>query len=103
MHSSVAIAVKNNGWHRWLVPWNYPVIGPATLSHGDKCGGEVNGGPAGEAGMYTGCRVQIRVSWSHDSCRFTRQSPYLDAVWVERIGAHDFVWDGRHELCVNFV
>src|SRR5258707_14621862 len=53
MHSSVAIAVKNNGWDRWLVTWNYPVIGPATLSHGDKCGGKVNGGPAGETRMYT--------------------------------------------------
>jgi hypothetical protein len=38
------------------------VIGPATLSHGDKCGGKVNGGSAGEAGMYTDCRVQtLRV------------------------------------------
>src|SRR5258708_19117523 len=53
MHGSVAIAVKNNGWDRWLVTWNYPVIGPATLSHGDKCGGEGNGAPARESGMYT--------------------------------------------------
>jgi hypothetical protein len=44
MHGVVAIAVKNNGWNRLLVAGNYPVIGPATLSHGDKCRGKVNGG-----------------------------------------------------------
>src|SRR6202043_829235 len=36
MHRNVAIAVKNNGRDRWPVTRNYPVIGPATLSHGDK-------------------------------------------------------------------
>ena len=66
MHGSVAIAMKNNGWNRLLVAGNYSVIGPATSSHGDKCGGKINGGPAGKAGMHTDSRVQIRVRCSHD-------------------------------------
>jgi len=104
MHSSVAIAVKNNGWDRWLVTWNYPVIGPGTLSHGDKCGGKVNGGPAGEAGMYTDCRVQIRVRCAHDSSggRSGRQSRNIDAVWINRIVAHDFASDARDKRRFTF-
>src|SRR6266436_3577330 len=58
MHRNVAIAVKNNGRDGGPVTWNYPVIGPAALSHGDKRRWEVNGGPAGEARMYADCRVQ---------------------------------------------
>src|SRR5580700_5563243 len=69
MHRRVAIAVKNNGRDSWPVTRNYPVIGPATLSHGDKRRGKINGGPAGEAGMYTDCRVQIVVRCSHDGSR----------------------------------
>src|SRR6266851_1708524 len=97
MHCNVAIAVKNNGWDRWLVTWNYPVIGPATLSHGDKCGGKVNGGPAGEAGMYTDGRVQIVVCCSHysSSGRSGRQSTNVDALWINRIVAHDLAGDAR--------
>jgi hypothetical protein len=104
MHSSVAISVKNNGWDRWLVTRNYPVIGPATLSHGDECGGKVNGGPAGEAGMYTDCRVQIRVRCSHDSGsgRSGRQSRNVDAVWINRIVAHDFASDARDKRRFTF-
>src|SRR5882724_4420772 len=47
MHSGVAIAVKNNGRDSRPVTWNDPVIGPATLSHGDKRRGKVDRGPAG--------------------------------------------------------
>ena len=57
MHRHVTIAVKNNGRESWPVTRDYPAIGPATLSHRDKRRGKVNGGPAGEAGMYTDCRV----------------------------------------------
>src|SRR3982074_1165297 len=39
MHRSVAIAVKNNGRDRG--PVTYPVIGPATVSHGEKTTGKV--------------------------------------------------------------
>src|SRR5258706_14806956 len=97
MHSSVAIAVKNNGWDRWLVTWNYPVIGPATLSHGDKCGAKVNGGPAGAARLNTGSDVPIRVRCSHDSSSGCsgRQSRNVDAVRINRIIAHDFASDAR--------
>src|SRR6476660_9898847 len=81
MHRNVAIAVKNNGRDRRPVTWNYPVIGPATLSHGDKRRGKVNGGPTGEARMYADCRVQIVVRCSHDrsSGRSGRQSTNVDA------------------------
>src|SRR6202521_4182459 len=91
MHRGVAIAVKNNGGDRWPVTLNYPVIGPATLSHGDKRGGKVHGGPTGEARMYTDCRVQIVVRCSHDSSRGRsgRQSTHVDAVWINRIVAQD--------------
>ena len=104
MHSSVAISVKNNGWDRWLVALNYPVIEPATLSHGDICGGKVNGGPAGEAGMYTDCRVQILVRCSHDSSSGCsgRQSRDVDAVWINRIVAHDFASDARDKRRFTF-
>src|SRR6478752_6094081 len=104
MHRRVAIAVKNNGWDRWPVTWNYPVIGPGTLSHGDKCGGKVNGGPAGEAGMYTDCRVQILVRCSHDSSsgRSGRQSRNVDAVWINRIVAHDFASNARDKRRFTF-
>src|SRR6266851_669017 len=95
MHCNVAIAVKNNGWDRWLVTWNYPVIGPATLSHGDKRRGKVNGGPTGEARMYTDGRVQIVVCCSHysSSGRSGRQSTNVDAPWINRIVAHDLASD----------
>jgi len=82
MHRNVAIAVKNNGRDRWPVTWNYPVIRPATLSHGDKRRGKVDGGPTGEARMYADCRVQIAVRCSHDSSsgRSGRQSTNVDAL-----------------------
>src|ERR1700738_4557169 len=91
MHRNVAIAVKNNGRDRWPVTQNYPVIGSATLSHGDKRRGKVNGGPTGEARMYADCRVQIVVRCSHDSGsgRSGRQSTNVDALWINRIVAHD--------------
>src|SRR5260370_7980953 len=57
VHRDVAIAMKNNGRDRWPVTENYPVNGPATLSHGDKRRGKIRGGPTGEARMYTDCRV----------------------------------------------
>src|SRR3979411_3554287 len=57
MHRSVAIAVKNNGRDRW--PVTYPVIGPATLSHGDKRRGKVSGGPTGQDTSAPQLRVQI--------------------------------------------
>src|SRR6202043_1941187 len=90
MHRYVAIAVKNNGRDRWPVTWDYPVIGPAALSHGDKRRGKVSGGPTGEAGMYTDCRVQIVVRCSHDSSsgRSGRQPTNVDALWINRIVAH---------------
>src|SRR5258706_4904332 len=97
MHCNVAVAVKNNGRDRWPVTWNYPVIGPATLSHGDKRRGKVNGGPTGEARMYTDRRVQIVVRCSHDSSsgRSGRQSTNVDALWINRIVAHDLASDAR--------
>ena len=48
MHRNVVVAVKNNGRDRWSITFNYPVIGPATLSHGDKRGGKVDGGTTGK-------------------------------------------------------
>jgi len=53
MHRRVAIAVENNGRNSRPVTWNASVIGPATLSHGDKRRGKVGRGSAGEAGMHT--------------------------------------------------
>ena len=49
MNRDVAIAVKNNGRDGGAASWNDPVAGPgrrgqATLSHGDKRRGKVNGG-----------------------------------------------------------
>src|ERR1700730_552618 len=104
MHRNVAIAVKNDGRDRWPVTWNYPVIGPATLSHGDKRRGKVSGGPTGEAGMYTDCCVQIVVRCSHDngSGRSGRQSTNVDALWINRIVAHDLASDARDKRRFHF-
>src|ERR1700682_6246132 len=97
MHRNVAIAVKNNDRDRRPVTWNYPVIGPATLSHGDKRRGKVNGRPTGEARMDADCREQIVVRCSHDSSsgRSGRQSTNVDALRINRIVAHDLASDAR--------
>src|SRR5712664_4076696 len=96
MHRNVAIAVKNNGRDRWPVTSNYLVIA-ATLPHGGKRRGKVDGGPTGEARMYADCRVQIVVRCSHDSSsgRSGRQSTNVDALWINRIVAHDLASDAR--------
>jgi hypothetical protein len=57
MHRNVAIAMKNNSRDSRPITWNYRVIGPATLSHGDKGRWKVTGGPTGEARMYADRRV----------------------------------------------
>src|SRR5713101_5916171 len=59
--------------------------------------GRSNGGPTGEARMYTDCRVQIVVRCSHDSSsgRSGRQSTNVDALWINRIVAHDLAGDAR--------
>jgi len=96
MHRSVAVTVKNNGRDR-PIPGNCPVVGAATLSHGDKCRGKVDGGAAGQAGMYADCRVQIRIPCSHDggSGPSGRQSTNVDASRIDRIVAHDLASDAR--------
>src|SRR5436190_6158830 len=60
MHRVVAIAMKNNGRDRWPVTYEYPAIRAAALSHRDHCGGQVTGGPTGEARMDTDSRVTDR-------------------------------------------
>src|SRR5262249_43553655 len=97
MHRNVAVAVKDNGRDGWSVTSNYPVIGPATLSHGGKRRGKVDGGTTGKARMYADCRVQIVVHCSHDSSssRAGRQSTDVDAPWIDRIVAHDLASDAR--------
>src|SRR3979490_40568 len=47
--------------------------------------------------MYTDCRVQIAVRCSHDSSsgRSSRQSTNVDALWINRIVAHDLARDAR--------
>src|SRR5947207_9902675 len=56
---------------------------------------EVTGGPTGEARMYTDGRVQIVVCCSHygSSGRSGRQSTNVDALWINRIVAHDLASD----------
>src|SRR6266853_1519573 len=47
--------------------------------------------------MYTDCRVQIVVRCSHDSRsgRSGRQPSNVNALWINRIVAHDLVSDAR--------
>ena len=104
MHRRVAIAVENNGRDGRPVTWNASVIGPATLSHGDKRRGKVGRGSAGEAGMHTDCRVQIAVRCSHHGSRRRsgRQSTNVDALWIDRIVAHDMASDAREKQRFTF-
>jgi len=97
MDRNVAIAVKNDGRDRCPVTWNCVGIGPATLSHGDERGGKVNRGPTGKAGMYADCCIHIVVCCPHDSRRRCsgRQSTDIDALWINRIVAHDLAGDSR--------
>src|SRR6266436_2339098 len=59
--------------------------------------GRSNGGPTGEARMYADCRVQIVVRCSHDSSSGCsgRQSTNVDALWINRIVAHNLASDAR--------
>src|SRR3954469_2297607 len=97
MHSGVAIAVKNNDRDRRPATWNHTVVAHASFSHGDERRGKISGSPAGEARMYADCSIQIAVRCSHDSrCRGAgRQPSNVDALWINRIVAHDLASDAR--------
>src|SRR5882757_3560469 len=99
MHRHVAVAVKNNGRDRRPAVRNDPSTRSATLPHGGKCGGHVSGGPAGEAGMDSDRRIQIVVGCCHDSRSGSsgRQSADVDALWINRIVAHDLASDARDQ------
>src|SRR5271170_7609377 len=99
MHRNVAITVKNNGRDRRPVTQNYPFIRRATLSHSDKRRGKVTGDPTGEARMYADCCVQVAIRCSHDSGsgRSGREPANIDALWINRIVAHDLASDARDE------
>src|SRR3954465_15589523 len=97
MHSGVAITVKNNDRKRRPATWNHPVIAHASLSHGDERRRKINGSPASEARMYADCSIQIVVRCSHYSRRrgAGRQPTNVDALWINRIVAHDLASDAR--------
>jgi hypothetical protein len=48
--------------------------------------------------MYADCSVQIVVRCSHDSSRGRsgRQSTNVNALWIDRIVAHDLAGDTRN-------
>src|SRR5205085_6323754 len=89
----VAITGKNNGRDRWRAI--YPTIGVAALPHRDDCRRKVSGDPAGKTRMHTDCRVQIAICCSHDSSSGCsgRKSTNVDALWINRIVAHDLPGD----------
>ena len=93
VHCDVAITVKNNGRDGWRAI--YPIIGAAPLPHRDDCRGKVSGDPAGKTRMHTDCCVQIAICCSHDSSSGCsgRKSTNVDALWINRIVAHDLPGD----------
>src|SRR4051812_794044 len=105
MHRNVAVAMKNNSRDSRPV---LKIIGPGrsdqtTLPHGDKRRGKVTGGATGEARMHADCRVEILVGCAHDSSRgrSSRQPAYVDALWIDRIVAHDLAGDTRDQRRVT--
>src|SRR5579871_1188036 len=89
VHRGIAIAMEDDRRRGSFAIGCYSE--PTSLSHRDESGGKIAGSAAGETRVYTNCSIQIEVCRSHHGCSSAagRQTPNIDALWIDRIVPHN--------------